>query len=647
MLVHAQRQPDLVKQRSRAAEGDPGADDGHLHRQVLRFLSAIVIVQVPAPTDVTVNCANTPNRPFYLLARSLLAGLVVILSELDGSPAWAQSSVQPTAVSDSRDLLRRAHQAQRDFERTRRAHLPAQLGAPRHTCDERIGRYCYWYDLSPDSVPPESHIVQRARERLLRDLAAAGEQLPGNGWITGQLVRYLAESGRADSAVIIAQQCRATRWWCEALEGFALHLAHDYEDADEAFGRALRGMPEKQRCEWTDLTALLEDGDRAYRALSCAERQSVGERIWWLSRPLYSRPGNDLRTEHYARHVMALLLEDAETPDGVAWGADRSELVVRFGWPTHWSRSFEQGAGLDPPPILGHEPGPSFWLFPAPSLTEPWADATEVHWDPDAEHAPARYAPPYAAGFAPIDRVQFARFRWGDSTLTIAAFDLTPDSVFSTRPADIRLAVARDPTTPVVIERASLAASRGVLSVRSPWRPSVLSLEAVGLDTSRVARRRALTGPDPVGLSPAVSDILLFTPGDVLPLSLDAALATALDAPMVQPGQRVGLYWEMYDQPDSTTTVEIAVTAMKTGSKGDPIYPVGRPRCPFTAESPVRLRWREQPGSRPRGAGRSVTLDLRSLSPGRYVIALQATAAGRPLGCSSREVRLAVTAARP
>src|SRR5437879_10236051 len=47
----------------------------------------------------------------------------------------------------------------------------------------------------------------------------------------------------------------------------------------------------------------------------------------------------------------------------------------------HWSRSFEQGVGLDPPPILGHEPGPSFWLFPTPALTEPWADATAVRWD--------------------------------------------------------------------------------------------------------------------------------------------------------------------------------------------------------------------------------------------------------------------------
>src|SRR5947208_10576072 len=67
----------------------------------------------------------------------LLAGLVVTLLALDGSPAWSQASVQPAAASDSRDLLRRAHQAQRHFEQTRRDNLPAELGAAPHRCDER------------------------------------------------------------------------------------------------------------------------------------------------------------------------------------------------------------------------------------------------------------------------------------------------------------------------------------------------------------------------------------------------------------------------------------------------------------------------------------------------------------------------------
>jgi hypothetical protein len=97
----------------------------------------------------------------------------------------------------------------------------------------------------------------------------------------------------------------------------------------------------------------------------------------------------------------------------------------------------------------------------------------------------------------------------------------------------------------------------------------------------------------------------------------------------------------MYDEAASRAPVEIAVTAMKARSRGDAPYPVGRPWCPFPVESPVRLRWREEPGARPRGAARAVALDLRSLSRGPYVVTIRVSVAGRPRGCSSRELRVA------
>src|SRR5262249_51642470 len=157
----------------------------------------------------------------------------------------------------------------------RRIHLPTDFDPGGYRCDEGVGRYCYWYEPFDDSVPQESKAVVRARERLLRDLAAAGERLPGDGWIVGQLVRYLVEQGPVDSAIMMAQRCQAARWWCAALEGFSRHMAHDYEGADDAFGRALREMPEAERCTWTDLTLLLGDNDRRYRTLPCAERRSA------------------------------------------------------------------------------------------------------------------------------------------------------------------------------------------------------------------------------------------------------------------------------------------------------------------------------------------------------------------------------------
>jgi hypothetical protein len=540
--------------------------------------------------------------------------------------------------SDSLQLLRSARQAQREFERVRRAHLPYDWDDRSGPCDVRIGRFCYWYHPSPNR-PPEPAAIGRGRARLLRELAAAAARLPGDDWILGQRVRYLVEDRRAGVAVAVVRTCRGTRWWCDALEGFARHAGRDYAGSDRAFERALAGMEEKQRCAWTDLSALLKDA-RKYRRMPCDERAALGQRIWWLADPLYSVAGNDLRTEHYSRHTMALLLEDAANPYGVFWSDDMREILLRFGWPTHWARSFRRSGSLESPPVVGHEADPSFWLFPRPFYTEPWSDVTAVRWEPTMERPPARYAPPYTTGLVPITGVQFARFRRGDSTLTIAVLDLTPDSVFARVPADIRLAAARDPATPVEIGRASIAGPRGVASVRSRWRPQVLSLEVMKADTGPIGWRRVIVPPDPIGLAPDVSDILLVAPAGELPRSLGEAAAAALRPVVVPVGQRVGLYWEMYDVPDSGRRLEVAVTVTKARSRRGAPYPVGRPECPPRIASPVTVRWQEEPGATTRGVARSIALDLRPLSRGRYIVAIQISQAGRPRGCSSRELEI-------
>ena len=237
-------------------------------------------------------------------------------------------------------------------------------------------------------------------------------------------------------------------------------------------------------------------------------------------------------------------------------------------------------------------------------------------------------------------QAQFARFLRGDTTLTIAAFDLTVDSVFATRPIHLRLAVAKDPATPVVVGPPPPAGPLGVATVRSEWRPAVLSLEGIGVGTPWVARRRAMAPRDPAGLPPVLSDILLFAPYDVLPESLDAALPTALRAPVVQVGRQVGLYWEMYNAPDSTAPVELAVAVTRAHSRDEVPYPVGRAQCPPQFASLVIVRWREEADAPPLGLGRAIVLDLRSLSRGDYEVSVQMSVAGEPRGCSSREFRI-------
>ena len=132
----------------------------------------------------------------------------------------------------------------------------------------------------------------------------------------------------------------------------------------------------------------------------------------------------------------------------------------------------------------------------------------------------------------------------------------------------------------------------------------------------------------------------VFPPNGTAGYSGLEVIAYKLAEGLARKGHRVGLYWEMYDRPDSAAAIEIAVTRLKRDHHREPPYPVGRPSCPLGKETPVRLRWVEEPATRPQRAGRSVVLDLRTLSKGRYAIALQMSVAGHPEGCSSREVEI-------
>ena len=121
-----------------------------------------------------------------------------------------------TQLPDSQHILRSARAAQAAFESIRRHNLPQEPGHGGSDCDERIGRFCYWYDGDDETLRPpplESGTITRARDRLLATLDSAALALPGAEWIAGQRVRYLLQSGRPAEALAAARTCRAAPWW--------------------------------------------------------------------------------------------------------------------------------------------------------------------------------------------------------------------------------------------------------------------------------------------------------------------------------------------------------------------------------------------------------------------------------------------------
>src|SRR3989441_1602363 len=125
-------------------------------------------------------------------------------------------------------------------------------------------------------------------------------------------------------------------------------------------------MPEEERCRWSDITPLLDDklADR-YRQLDCASRAAFEKRWWWLAQPLYSVAWNDRRTEHLARQTMVRIEQGRRTTFGLYWANDLRDVLLRYGWPTWWTREPPTASlFVTEPNVTGHDPSPAFQFTP-------------------------------------------------------------------------------------------------------------------------------------------------------------------------------------------------------------------------------------------------------------------------------------------
>lgn len=541
------------------------------------------------------------------------------------------------ARADSQRVARAARRAQDDFERTRRARLPQVDEGGADRCEERIGFWCYWYDGDIDPhYPDEPDAIKRARAELLYALAQAADSLPGDTWIAGQRVRYLVESERPAEAVAVARSCTAGGWWCNALEGYALDAARDYAAADSAFSAALRAMSADERCRWTDLSLLL-DGDLGsrYDRMNCAARDSINATVWWLADPLFSVPGNDLRTEHFSRLTLARLSENTPSPYGGSWHDPMREISVRYGWPVRWARRRALTPSLSAEPqVIGYDRTPSYDFFPSLHAVQAPPSASSDDWSLDGARPRTRYAPEYATVFVGLEH-QASAFRRGDSAIVVAAYDVSADTGFRSDSITAALALARDAMTEPVIR--SLHAAAGVLVDTAAWRPAVLSVEVIAAPHRAARARYGVGAADSSGAGRvSVSDLLLFTPGPEVPASLGEAAPRARSSPRTRSAERLGLFWETYGlRPGETVKVAVTILPRRHGLRAvtDALRLSRRP-------SPTNLQWEETAAVAHGIAPRAVALELSTLSPGQYVVTIDVEAAGEPAVHAARQIEV-------
>ena len=537
------------------------------------------------------------------------------------------------ALADSVRAARRARSEQASFERSRRAYLPNDPGADGR-CDVHVGRFCWWSDEAPPPLPPEAPSTVARRALLITLFDSLLAEQPGDDWIAGMAVHYRIESHDLAGADSSAQRCRGTGWWCAALAGYAAHARGDVARADSAFSVALTAMPEEQRCAWTDIHTLLPGDARGrYEKLSCADRAAVDSRYWMLARPRLASPANDWRNEFLSRRVQAWLARRSLTPQGLGWGDDAEELLLRFGWPVRWGRVEHPFATLTPEvSVIGHDPWPSFDFGPREEMLDSAASAAsdEDGWDLHSRQSTARYAP------HGIDRLigvtaQLARFRRGDSTLLVGAFFVGDDSI---RAPDARLAAAlADGSTFVSAPDSTMS---GTLTLMVPGEPAAAGVEITDSVSRTLARSRTLLAPQQAGEE--LSTLLIYRGGGDPPDGLDSAVARAIPATRVERTQPIGLYWEAYRAAGMSDSARVSITVERVDRS---IFRSAFQKLGISQDdSPLRLAWTDARAVIAGVSTYAVSLDLGNLAPGRYRVSLSLSNGDAPPLVATRELEL-------
>ena len=580
------------------------------------------------------------------------------LSFLLVAPGDASAQDRPVSRSDSSDMVKKAHDRQRDFEFFRQSRIPVRSDMVGGGCDQQIGCICIWFGGDEeDNFPPESPQVGLARGQLNQQLAETTARI-GDPWVMGQLVHYLAEAGAYGEAERAARECELQEmWWCSALLGYALHVEGKYVEAEAAFREAVPDLPKRQRERWIiPLYILSQKAEKDFKRLDPEEQAKRWDLFWRLSDPLYLVEGNDRLTEHYARWVQAENRRDAENPQGLFWEDDLEEVLVRYGRTRGYSRShspaatMRMGGGLqDTRRVVGHHsPRSRGYLFPEEFIQSP-SEIPPESWITAPRESQTWYAPPYAPDFRGLES-QVGRFRRGDEMLVVGAYQPGPYSAaaFGGGGPAAASAPAEEIDGPVeaglflIPEDGGEAAevrgteAQGVLTLSAPPGRYVSSLEV--LDAADKRAWRARQGVRQVPLVPglvAVSDLLILEKDAAFPVSLEDAIPQVRKGVRVGLGERFTVVWEVYGlRVEQPARVTIGFTRGRPGF----MQRVGDFLGIIAPEDPVEITFDDPGPDGVQSAFRAVDLELPELEPGDYTIHLRLDLPGREPAITSRPI---------
>lgn len=391
---------------------------------------------------------------------------------------------------------------------------------------------------------------------------------PDEPWILGQRVRYHFEDQRPADALKAAQSCATGTWWCDVMVGFSLHMLGEYVTADSVYAHALTKMLARDACAWNDLSMLLDqDAQQTYKRFSCEDpkRKEFEQRAWWYARTLYLMHGNDSRTEHYARLTMALMLKDAATPTRTDSPTTSASSCSGLASPHRGRKARPRPAR--PLQLQHRQPrtGAGVPVHPRRIRPQQSRDLDSADWRLQLPPVMGRYAPPYAKIFKPLEH-QKAMFRRGDTALVVVSYDAQALTDLQQTTVEAALTVSPGDKPREYQTRKSGGAADGILTVKAPWGPLVMSVEVAAPAKSAVGRARyGMSPPYAVGTRMSLSDLLFYKPYGTFPKNAEEAIPHALPTERVLASDKLGVFWEAYGTDPAGEKMQISLTVVRAG----------------------------------------------------------------------------------
>jgi hypothetical protein len=533
------------------------------------------------------------------------------------------------AQAPDSSLFKAARKAELDAEEAIRKYAEFKPGPPYNgqDCDEKIGKWCVYYEPAGQNPPKEPGKVAKARQEAIVVLKKAFDAAPGRTETIYPLVRLLVKDNRADEAVEVAQKYAQVNGSLDGhmVLGYALHYARKTEAALEEFKQWIAATPERDKI--VDIDWLLPPG-------SSSKYRSVGDKLWRYADALYMTPGNETLADHYARHAYAHMMSVRPVPsNGEPWTSDEEQLMVRFGPDIVTTRSFVGGNAGVGQSFLGHWDNTEHTYFPPDydKVVEMRAPVDTL-WPTDTLVGRSGHAPPTIRFMRSLQH-QASVFPGTSNTLIIAGGTKT-DKLSAGKPLTGAIFLL-DQNLNVLARHDATVKNLGdslvfVGKVPAMSNARFFSAEVYDEQTRFAARARyRLEMPATAG-GLTLSGIMLTKPyaQGALPTSRDDETAAPLSRPVVAPGQTLGIYSEVTITGDAarTVNVELEVRSIDKPSVVTKLAGWVGSKLGFAGNSatPGKLGWSLEVQPKQNNVI-ALTVDAGKLDGGRYLITLRVT----------------------